>query len=593
MALSIAYLLPGVLVSVALDAEPSTVAPNKRGLIFGYAPSTSTKPFNVPWQPATTREAREAHTEYAHLTHAFEAAKSQLPAGIGAELWLVPLAEPSSGTAATHFVEFLAAPSGGVLGTNTDALAPDTCTVEFRGRGGTFGIDVGDDFATIATKAKTMLDEVADLPVTITRSGAKLTATDRHKGEHGNEMPIKVSFASKGASGVAASPGTFTFSGTATVGGSAVIGLDSKSVTVTIGGTNTPVNSATATRTKIRQNGYCVDCALPFTPADGVVTLFYRDGEIAHRLTISLVTVATQTVAKDVGTAGVGVPDLTDALDVLESLPAFRGWSVFWEDTANWSATITHIEAEAEAPTLKRQRVFACQTSRGELLRSANLREATTPALSSSPRYSLFMQQGSAQAGFEHSARCLAEFLSRDFQAPNLNGARLKTDDGVPNDIPAIGARMGRDERNTLVRDYGYAPIVVDGGNYNAIEGAFTTYRNQGTRDYKYRKVGALAAVDFMADDLTYALALDFSSKSLKAKSKSRTKDTVDLDSVKGAIATRMLYWDDELDIYDGAKLLIPAVMASVKLLPTRITAELPINPVADLDQIDVTALAQ
>lgn len=324
MALSLAYIIPGFFVDVQLDSEPSTLEPNKRGLIFGYAPSTSTRPYNVPWQPGNTREVRQAHGDSCMLTHAWEAAKSQLRGGIGAELWLVPLAEPSAGTAATHFIEFMATPAGGNLGVNTAALAPDTCTVTFRGRGATFGIDTNDDFTTAATKAKTALDAVLDLPVTITRTGAKLTATDRHKGEHGNEMPIQVSFASKGASGISASPGTFTYTGTATLAGSAVIGLDSRSLSVTIGGTNTPIQSAQATRTAIRSDGYCVDCALPSTVVDGVVTLFYRNDEVAHRLSISLVTVATQTVAAAVGTAGVGVPDLSAALNRLQALPAFR-----------------------------------------------------------------------------------------------------------------------------------------------------------------------------------------------------------------------------------------------------------------------------
>lgn len=591
--LPVNYRVPGVYISLEIGSELGSVLPNKRQLVWGYAPATSTKPMNVPWLPGTSQEVRSAHKDYAHITHAYEAAKSQLKAGVGAEIWVLPIPEPAGGTAATHFVEFMASPAGGVLGTNTAALTPDTCTVKFRGRGTSFGIDVGDTFATIATKAKTALDAVADLPVLITRVGAKLTATDRLKGEHGNDMPVQVTFSSKGVSGVAASPGVIEFTGTATGAGSAVVGLSAHSATVTIGATNTVIQSAQALLAKLRSDGYCVDAAIPGTPTDGKVTLFYRDGRQAHRIDAALVAVTGQTVAAAVGVLGVGVPDLTAALLKLKSLPAFRVHSVFFEDATSWSAMTNHVESEAAVPKQKRQIVMGCTTVRGEVARAANLPDATTPKLTASPRYLYLWEQGAVQSGFELSARAAALLASQDYQAPNLNGERLNTDNGVPLGTPDQGDRPTDDEINTMISTYYMAPIGVDADGYNAIVGAFTTYKAASTRDIKYSKVSAIFAVDYMADDLRAFLGKRFKNKSLKPNGEPRSTRTVHTDQVVSAVIERMYTWDQDLDIYDGAKEMAPAVMAAVLQVPNRCNIAVPLRPVADLDQLDALATAE
>lgn len=591
--LSVNYRIPGVYVEVELGSQLGSILPNKRLLIPGYALSTSTKPFNVPWLPGTSREVREAHGPNSPITRAYEAAKSQLKAGIGAEIWIAPLPEPSGGTAATHFVEFMAAPSGGVLGAATAAAIPDTCRITFAGRGATFGIDAGDTLATIATKAKTALDAVPDLPVTISRVGAKLTATDLVKGELGNDMPIIVEFDSKGASGIAASPGVFEYTGTATLAGSATLGLNAHSASVTIGGTNTPIQSAQATVAKIRSDGYCVDAAIPGTPTDGKVTLFYRNGRAAHRLDIALVTVTGQTVAAAVGTLGVGTPDLTNLLTKLRSLPAFRVWALFWEDTSNWSSACSHIETEAASPKQKRQVVISCTSKRGELLRATNLPAATSPKLTSSPRYNLMWQQGAVQQGYELAVRYAAAAVSQDYQAPNLNAVKLKTADGVPLGIPDMGDRPTDDEVNLMIDTYHFGAIGVDGDGENAIIGSFTTYAAQSTRDVKYQKFSGIYAVDFMCDDMRYFLWKRFGQRNLKPNGKPRSARTVSPDQVKSAVFERILYYDVELDIYDGAKEMRDAVMAAVLQIPTRINVAAPLRPVADLDQTDILATAE
>ena len=116
----------------------------------------------------------------------------------------------------------------------TAALAADTCTISYRGRGGSFGIKVGDTWATIATNAQTFLATIPDFPATVTISTDTLTLTARHKGAF-DDGAVQVDFANAAGSGCAASPGTYLFTGTAGVGGTATLtlGVGAPSFTVT------------------------------------------------------------------------------------------------------------------------------------------------------------------------------------------------------------------------------------------------------------------------------------------------------------------------------------------------------------------------
>ena len=65
----------------------------------------------------------------------------------------------------------------------------------------------GDSFEAIATAFETAWNLIEDAPAVIGRSTAALTFTARHKGLF-DDGALEVSFASKGASGVAAKLGT-------------------------------------------------------------------------------------------------------------------------------------------------------------------------------------------------------------------------------------------------------------------------------------------------------------------------------------------------------------------------------------------------
>lgn len=584
MSLSPSYKLPGIYLEEIFGSDTGSVTPNTRAVFFGYVTSSATRPLNTPFIPGSLAEViQTCGGKKAMLTHVYQAAKSQ---GAGAEIVLVPLAEPSGGTAATHKIIFLPAPSAGVNGTNVGATTPDTCTILVRGRGGSFRIAAGDTFATIATNAKAMLDGVGDLPVSVSISTETLTLTDPHKGEHGNVCPVSVSFSSKGASGVAASPGDFTFTTTATGIGTATIGLDARSTTATIGATNTVVQSAQAVLAAIRADGYCVDAGLDGTPT-GTVTLYYRNDMVAHRLTISS-TAATQTVsAAGCGTVGSGVPTLTSALAKLRAdKRANKVYCAFWEDTASWTALSAHIESEAVVPVQKGQVVVAVSTTRGTSVRSANLPDATTPKLTSSPRYLLGWQQGSPQAGWELAARIAAEIAAAPFQAQNFNGLQLKTADGIPLGVPHPADRVEDEENNTMIATYKYAPLVVDSSGRNALARSSTTYLSTSSLDAKLEKISAIIACDYMRDDIRAALKAKFGKSSIKAKGTPRTSKAVSPLSIRDEIYIRLLSYDAQ-DLFDDAKSLRDAIQVKV---PTanRASVVVPLRPVADLDQIDI-----
>ena len=206
--------LPGVYTQVVLNSDGGIAAPNNRVLLWAYMGAGGSATQNVAFQALNKAQVDAMCKSWSMASHAYAAAKSALPEGIGAEFWIIPMLEPGGGTAQTRKVKFLGAPTSGVTSTGTAALAADTCTISYRGRGGSFGIKVGDTWATIATNAQTFLATIPDFPATVTISTDTLTLTARHKGAF-DDGAVQVDFANAAGSGCAASPGTYLFTGTA------------------------------------------------------------------------------------------------------------------------------------------------------------------------------------------------------------------------------------------------------------------------------------------------------------------------------------------------------------------------------------------
>lgn len=592
------FKVPGIYTTF-LQGDTGETAPNNRVLLWGYVLAGYTATLNTPFL-GITQEAVDAVSGGAKsmLSHIYAAAKAQLPLGVGAEIWLMPIAEPSAGTKATHFIKFMAAPvpdpttGKSVLGTNTAAATAVVCSIFIDEIGGAFLISQGDTFASIATKAKAMLDAIPNLEVLVTISGGDtLVITDIHAGEHGNELQTRVEFSNTDA-GIAASPATLTITGPATADGTLTVFATAKSAVTSFSNTNTEAVVAGKVRDQINSDSYSVSAAIPST-ATGVVTLFYRPGRPLHRLAATLSSATGLTVALAAGTAGAGTPSISSALTTLTAdSNSYKAWAVFFLDTANWSSLAAHIIGQAETPIEKGQHVFACETTPVTNYATTDLAAATTPKLTSSARPKLANQQGSAVRGYKIAARLAAMVAAEGYQNRNFNGRQLVSSDSSPLGVPHRADRPTLDEMNTAIATYKRAPIWVDEDGYNAVLRASTTYKAKGSIDEKLEKWSCQLTLDYYRIELRARLAALFPEKNIKRYGKPRTKNSTSPAGVRDAVYRLMLDWDDR-DLFDGAEQLRKAVQTGVLVSPTRVDVALPMRPLADLDQIAIVGVVQ
>lgn len=568
-------------------SDAGSAAPNNRLLIWGYMGAAGTAAPNRPLAALTQDVVNVACQPWSMAAHAYAAAKSQLPLGLGAEIYVLPLIEPSGGTKAVHKVKFMAAPVAGVLGLGTTAAASGVCTVTFAGRGASFNIDQGDTFADIATAAKAALDLVPDLPVTITITGGDtLEAADRHKGAHGNDMPVVVTF-SDAAMQVAASPGTITFASGPAGAGTATVRLNLHTVPVAIAASSTDPASGGAVRDAVNAGGYCCSAAQAGTPT-GEVTLFYRNGRPAHRLSASAAGISPQTLTAAFGTLGAGNPAIGPALAALTAdAQAYKAWAYGFLDTASWSSLAAHVIGQGMSPVEKGQVVHGCETYSLADIATADLAAATSPSLYSSPRFNLDHSPGAQVRGFEIAARTAALVAAEEYQARNFNGRALVGSDDAPLGIPDRADRPQLDEVNTAITTYRRTPISVDAANQNAIVRSTTTYKAAGSVLAKLEKWSCILTLDYYRTDLKSYLATLYREKSIKAHGTPRTQNAISPKGVKAAIYQKMLEWDDQ-DLFDGAEQLRDAIQTGVLVSPTRIDVALPMRPPADLDQLAI-----
>ena len=584
---------PGVYVSIRYDADPGLSDTNTRALIWGYMSSGGTGVPNQPHKALSQDDVDAAFKPYSMISHAYAAARAQVP--VGAEVWLMPLLEPSGGTAQAITFEFTGQPSAGVLSSATSAAAADSVWVSYRGRGAWTGIRAGDAWADIAAAVKASLEAIESFPATIGISTAALTFGARHRGNF-DDGAVEVSFASRGASGVAAKLGTVTFAGAATVAtsGSFTLAMGAKSAQISIADTGTAAASGTALVGKLLADSYPVRAAQPSSPT-GTVSLFYQSGRPVRPLSVTgqLSGVTVQTAAVATGTAGAGNPTLTSALANLASDDAavFKAWSVFWTSTTEWSATATHIEAQEAAPLMKGQVALGCSTASYAAVQAADLPSATAPKLTSSSRYSVLWAQSAGNAGWELSARLAAAVAAEADPGKNYNGFQFLGSDAAPIASIHPADRPSTDERNgaILLR---HCPVTVGSSGNMTMTWGGNTYKPRGMTDKKLTKLSARLTLDYMRSTLAAYLSATFAGKSVKTAGQPRTNRAVTPRDVEAAVFRWAKLLDDR-DLYDGAEAHRDAILAGIVVSPTRIDVQIPFALLADLDIIAATGVAQ
>lgn len=573
---------PGIHTTIKLDGDPGLSAPSNRCLITGYVGTGGTYPLNQPVRALSLDEVNAGARSYSMLAHAFQAAKSQVP--IGAEIWLLPLGEPSGGTAQVVSVTFQGEPTLGVLSSATTAAAADTVYVAYRGRGVSVGIKAGDDWATIATNVKAAWDDIDDAPAACTRSTATLSFTARHKGDF-DDGAVEIGFASKGASGCAASFGTMTVANAAGGTGTCVIKMGVKSATVAVTNGDAATATGTGIVTKLNSDSYPIRAAQPSSPT-GTVTLFYVNGRPIRPLSVSSTEtgLSGQTVTDAVGTAGAGNPSLTSALANIAADDAakFKITSVFWTTVTEWSTLAAQIVAQ-DAPPYNKGGVAVC-TLTGSLaaLSTLSLPTSTTPRLDGYDRFPVLWAAAAPNAGWELSARLAAAVAAESYIARNWNGFEFQGSVNAP--LVAIHAadRPSADDRNTAI-SLRHCPLTVNSAGNMAMTWGGVSYKSKGTRDAKRTKLSTRLTLDYFRDDLNSYLSAIYSGKKVKLASAPRTSNAVELSSVEADVYlwTKRL---DDVDLFDGAEAARDAIKTAVIVSPGRIDVNIPFKTLADLD---------
>lgn len=584
---------PGVSVTVFESGDVGLSLPNLKSLIFGYMQTGGTGTPNQVVRGLSQDQIDLLFKPTSMLSQAYAAARAAAPLG---DVFLMPLLEPSGGTAQVIKAEIATAPLNGVLGTNTTANTADTVYVRQRGRGVAVSFKAGDSFAAIATAIETAWNLLEAPPSTISRSSAELSFTSPHKGAYDNGG-LEISFASKGASGVAAFCGTVTFSGTAGVAsaGSYTLTMGAKSVQATIADGATAAQSATALTNKFLTGSYPVVAAQASSP-DGVVKLFYTPGRTIRPADFSgqLSGVTTQTATLAKGTAGAGVPTLTDALANLgASDTAYRAWSCFWLSTSEVSSVASHIEAEtASDQGAKGQVAIFASTASLTVLLAADLNESTTPKLSATSRFVPLWAQSAGCAGWELAARLAAAVGAEEDAGRNWNGFAFTSADAAPLAGIHPADMPSRDDRNTAI-GAGYPPVLVSerSGNPTLVWGG-TARKIRSAVDKKRAKLSDIITQDYLRSDLAVTLAAAFEQKKLKVGTP-RSSRTVVVDDAK-TVTYRWLVRLDAVDLVDDPERVRDAIQVQPNAGdPTRLDLNVPWELLADLDIISAVGVVK
>lgn len=560
------YMIPGVFTFLDTTGAGGTLAnAAKRLLLWGYKSSAGSAIQDAVAQVTSQTEVNRLVGRGSDLARLFGAALSQVGAGV-VETFILPLAEPSGGTASTHLIK--------VYGPATSSGSIDLWICGYRL---SVRVASGDTASIIAAAIEAEIDLLLDLPVTAGVVTDTITLTYRHKGLVGNDLPIQARIT--GASGVKLSPGAFTLATNASGAGSITVQVGATTLSAAIANLDTPTVVATAITAAINATG-----SSPVTAesAVGEVTLYYANDRAIRRPVVTIVTSTGITSTPAFGTAGAGAPSLTAPLTALTKQEAFWNWVSPFSDAASLGALATHIESYADGRNQKNQTGFFCSID--ALATGGALQTASSPSLATTPRWHESWCPDSPQQAYELAARHAAVVLAEDYVAKNFDGVEIKAGFGsVPLLYPHALSRPGIDDDcQAALASYRMTPLVVQNGKLVILRGR-TTYSSS---DQRLWDTSTIRNLDYYRIDLNQFLKTRFKQKSIKTLSASRTSLTVSPKSVKDAVIERIKLWDDN-DIFDGIDTLKKLVVCEADaVVPTRLNVNFPMSPPRNLHQI-------
>jgi phage tail sheath gpL-like len=558
------WLVPGVYIQLNLNGSGSGLnSATKRILLLGYKTSSGSAQVDAPIQVFAQSDANTYFGAGSDLARLYAATLSQIGPGT-ADVFCLPITAPSAGTAAIHQVVF--------AGTATAAGSVDAWICGYPVSIPVANADtptvIGDAFAA-AVNLNTAL------PVTASNASGTVNLTYKTKGLTGNDLPRIVNV--NGSIGVTASPGTVVFSGTAGSSGTATLTVGGVAISASISNSDTATVSGAALETALAAT------AGPVTGvnASGTVTLYHVRDRVVHRISVAT-TATTQTVAASVGTAGDGAPSLTAALATVAAQPAYRLWATCFDDTASLGACAAHIELYANGLYQKDQTLHYGATK--SLATSGAVPAATTPTLSSSPRYTANWCVDSPQQAYELAGRSAGIVCVEDYFARNYDGKAMKSDGLIPFLMPAKASRPIPADANSAMFTYHMTPLIVDefSGTLRIMRG-MTTYRGSDQRLWDWSYIQTLGYYRY---DMGVFLAQRFSGKSLKLNGDPKTPNVIKIDSIKDAVFERLKLYDDN-DLFDGADALKGNIQAAADpIVSGRVNVFIPMRPPVNLHQI-------
>lgn len=574
--LSLGNQRPGVFVALNLAAPGGGIGQiSKRMLIAAYKLASGTAPQDIPFQVFSQQDVLDGCGAGSDCARGYASSLAEVGPG-NIDIFVLPLVEPSGGSAATYKLTV-----GG-----TTAAAPGSIDLSIDARPIlSVGFATGDAVATIAANVQAALQLISDVPVTVSITSATLTFTYIHKGDVGEDLPIRARVNGT-ATGITLSPGQVAFSGsTASGAGSIQLIVGNTTITAALAGSETPAQCATKLATAINSGPY------PFTASvsSSTVTLLFAPGRDVRRYSCSIVTATGITVdASSGGAAGSGQPTLTAAISNLQAMPGFAGWAVPFvgtqaiPDTTSLSTIATNVELRGNGAYQQDQSVHACAPWPASVL--GGVATGTTPALTSSPRYVLLWEPDAATQGFEVACRMAAARVNNDYAAQNWDGYQFHASLQAPLPLPAPASRVTGDQINLAMRSYYLSPVRVDEASNTLVLEKGTTTSNS-----SYLPLRDFSTIDQMAfwrQSLGQRLSEKFSDVSAKRFSAPRTPNTISVDSVSQEAYLLAREWDDA-DLYDGADTFKAGFTAAFNVSnPERIDLQFPMSPVLPVHQI-------
>lgn len=583
--------LPGFYGYVDYNSQGSGVAPSLRTLLWAYIAASAQRTPNRPFLPASQQEADDGCGQGSDAANMYAACVSQ-PEAQGAEVWIMPIAEPSGGVAAQYKLKVY------VASTNPSEAGTLQLWVGSKAIAAV-GFTTTDTASTIAAAINAALNAVKDLPLGVcTVATDTVTIPYKHKGTTGEDLPFRCNITPNGC-GVQLSPGQLLFAGASATGaGSVKVVTGSLGISTTLAGAETPAQVATKVATSWNADSYPLTAAVDGgVPAQ--VNFFFANNRDVRRMSAAVLTSTVLTAnlgsgATDGsgsptsltynGTQGTGAPDLSAAIANLANLDTFRSWASPWTDTATLSVMATNIEANSDGSISgqRQQLLTVCSFDASSIVGA--IAPAVSPNLTSTPpHYAILRAEDAPVQAYGFAARAAAARAAKWFDAPqfNWNGFQFKGNSRSPILLPAT--KPSRNAQNTDLRTYALAPVVVGpSGNFEIVKGRSTSLSN----DKRLWAWSSEAQAAYHAVDLALFFQSRFQGGSILRYSEPKAPGLYDSASFVSATQERMRFWEANGN-YDGADRMKDLVNAAPDgNNPFKENVDYPESPVLDLDQV-------